>query len=75
MQAQAAELKNIIVQISTIIKGTHAYKEFERETHTHPEKSIQKNEVKSPFSQDLSMSNRHIISPDDVIPLDDNDDF
>lgn len=86
LQMQAQELETIVLELNKIVKGAKAVGEAQATGSTtkaviHKEKVQYKSLYDNTSSTKKSMSyqppqtNKHVISPEDVIPLDDSDGF
>lgn len=75
MQAQAEELNSIVVQLSKLINGVNAKLDNVNDKKLAISKSSTAKKQMNSYVKKQLPTNKHIVSPDDVIPLDNNDDF
>lgn len=86
LQMQAQELETIVFELNKIVKGAKAVQEAQVAGSTtkavmHKEKAQYKSlydntpSAKKTMSFETQQKNKHVISPEDVIPLDDSDGF
>lgn len=75
LQVQAKALQGVVFELSRLVKGEKASKANKNVISPSKEENKKRNKPSKAVWSNSPKSDRHIVSPDDVIPLDDNDDF